>query len=461
MRREAIATPGLYIFSMPTTALIDEQRAAFAEDAPSLTVIPAHSANGKPGKIQRQLDDAREALLAAGKSHAVIMITHDALMADDFSGFTGWHARIDEAPNSLHTGRINIGNSREWYRNTFALIPTPDGNWSVLQPLGAMPNWAQAQHDSLSGKLADFQKHAARPHGVFVNLADWDSGSAFDWFSIWTPLSLRNFASIQIAGASYEISLGALATKKWFGDQMTLTQRVVPMARTATPTIRVHYFTHGHEGTSTFWESSKGRLCIKLVCDHLETRLTDDQAFWSGNKEVQHLMEHRVPGGPVAPKAAGLNIYRDKTVCAFIYSSKALPGDEPLYDLFDLTRADVQRAREEEDILQFVMRGAVRKPNFGGDYDIYVYSRLQAERVAEKLTASGVGTVELIALNDAGIMDFTREDEVRVQPSAEGLTAKAAKRRAKDSDRVRKGRAKKALAEGRAPGRPGRPPTKR
>ncbi|WP_206749931.1 hypothetical protein, partial [Salmonella enterica] len=42
--------------------------------------------------------------------------------------------------------------------------------------------------------------------------------------------------------------------------------------------------------------------------------------------------------------------------------------------LTGITDAQIERAREEEDVLQFVMRGAIRKRDFGGDYDIYLYT---------------------------------------------------------------------------------------
>ena len=112
----------------------------------------------------------------------------------------------------------------------------------------------------------------------------------------------------------------------------------------------------------------------------------------------------------------------------------------------------ILRAREEEDILQFVTRGAIRKPSFDGDYDIYLYSERQAELVAEKLSAGGFNKpVELVPEPNAGIMDDDPQPVKRIRTAivAAKFAAKATDRKADDAARKRAARAKQAQAEGR------------
>jgi hypothetical protein len=116
---------------------------------------------------------------------------------------------------------------------------------------------------------------------------------------------------------------------------------------------------------------------VKVVCDYLGSNVPG-LGFWSGNAEVLKLMEWRLPGESVKPKVAGQNRWRDLTTCALIYSSGETEDDRPLVDMFGLTEDQIRRAREDEDILQFVMRGALRKTDFEGVFHAYLYTEEQA-----------------------------------------------------------------------------------
>lgn len=165
-------------------------------------------------------------------------------------------------------------------------------------------------------------------------------------------------------------------------------------------------------------------------------------------------MEHRLPGLLIAPNAAGLNKHADLTECAIIFSAKATDGDRPMMEAFGLTEADVERAREDETIAQFVMRGAIRNPDYEGKYDIYVYEKTQAERLQAALTQIHFTNVSITALDAAGIMGVTRP---RVKGWAESGDDKKQRLRTKDAARQKQKRAAKAASEGRTPGKPGRP----
>ena len=107
------------------------------------------------------------------------------------------------------------------------------------------------------------------------------------------------------------------------------------------------------------------------------------------------------------PKVAGQNRWRKLTKCAFIYSSGPTPEDRPLMEMFKITEDQVRRAREDDDILQFAMRGAVRNEAFNASFDVYVYTEAQARTLADQLTASGVGVVQIVPVPEAGIMNET------------------------------------------------------
>ena len=218
--------------------------------------------------------------------------------------------------------------------------------------------------------------------------------------------------------------------------------------------MRVHYFASAHEGSTAFWSTGLGADCLSRVSRHLEQ--VTELGYWSCNEAVALAFRGRLSGEMVAPKLAGQNRLRESRSCALVYSAKPTPGDQPLYDLLGLTADDVRRAREEEDIAQFVMRGAIRQAAYGGDYDVYLYSLRQAEALGAFLRDSGLaGEVDLVPIFEAGIMDVRRPG--RTVSAAENPLAKREKRRTQDAERQRRRRARIAEEEGRMPGMTGKP----
>lgn len=461
MREEAIRTPGLYLFALPTTELIDEQVGDFSRAAPLLDTTAVHSKSGK-GTTADRLTAAREKIEARRVRHAVIFTTHATLMDHPLEGFDGWHIRIDEAPAAIQAGRFNCGlSTRRWLKDTFDLVGSANSEWSVLKLKVKRPDWKAVERDIGLQKLGEFVKQAGQPDRVFVRATTWDQSDDIDWFSMWTPLSLAHTKSVQVAGSSYTDSVGFRAARALFYDVLGINPREIAPPRTGQPTITIHYFTQGHEGTTTFWrDTTEGHQMIVAVCDHLSRDLPAT-GYWSGNEIVWIMMDARLKGKFIKPLAMGLNKHRAATDCAFIYSGKATPDDRPLMDVFGLSAEDIQLAREDEAIAQFVMRGAIRDLGFAGAYNIYLYSERQAVRLRDHLDRIGFTQVELAPVVEAGIMDARRPEVERNESTPEERAAKIESRREADATRKRDRRAAKAVAAGRQPGGKGGRPTKR
>jgi len=457
MREEAIAQPGLYLFASPTHELIDEQTAAFKAEERGLKLWPVHSKTGGKGKVEERLEHARSEIVREGHRHAVILTTHDAMMGSDLSLFAGWHARIDEAPAAVQAGSFNISEVRAALKERFALHTKPGHDWASLTLNGNKPSWKRLQGSLAASDLVEFYKQAANPARVFVRTPNWDALDDIDWFSMWTPLELAGFASVQIAGSSYTRSVGYLGAQALYEDLLEFDEREVPVVRKGQPSISIHYFTEGHRGSTAFWGKSEGRLQIKHVCDYLAKTLPK-ASFWSGNTVVQHLMEHRIKGELIAASAAGLNKHRRKQHCAIIFSGKATKADRGMMKVFGLTDDHIERAREDELIRQFAMRGAIRDPTFDDAYDIYVYEKVQAERLKEHFEELHFDTVELIPVTDAGLMTVRRKSD---GPTEQEKAAKKADVNKKAADRQRAKRAADAKAAGREVGQPGNPKLKK
>ena len=453
MRQEAINNPGLYLFVYPSIDLIEEQLAAFKAEA-DIRVAEAHSEAPGSGTVQNRLERHKAYFEANNIDHAVVLMTHEGLMGADLFAFADWHVRIDEAPNTIQSGILHAPASADFLKRVIAIDEVGSHGWGQLRLLDKSSGWRALASDDLFKPLAELLKQASRQHGVFVDTLEWKD--SFGWCSIWPLTGLAHCKSVKIAGASYPISLGAIVAQRWEGVKFT--PKVAVRAWTRHPTIRVHYFTQSHEGNTAFWKTRNGIRFIAKVCDSLaakEPRL----GFWAANDVVEPLLVGRLNGKPISPKAAGLNVYDDEISCALIYSSKPLEGDKPAKALFDISDDEILRAREEEDILQFVMRGAIRRRHFDGDYDIYLYSKRQAELVADKLSASGIGkSVDLIPEPGAGIMDANPQPmkPIREAIAAEHKAEKTQAYKEREAQRKRTSRAANAGAEGRTPGQIGR-----
>lgn len=452
MRQEAVERPRRYLFAYPTEKLLKEQASDFRREMPlSSMVLEAHRHSPGHGVVQKKLDDAAAQVATSGTKHAVVLITHASLMAADLSAFAGWHVRIDEAPHAIQSGTEKSKIVRSFLKEHFELEPVGDDGWHVvnLKPSSQPTAWKEG--DGLSKGQAELLNQAQRMNRVFVKAPDFSA--SFEWVSVWSPHVLEPIAaSVIIAGASYPTSVGALVAK----NHVRFVERPIPMPRTGWPTIRIHYFTQGHEGSTSLWRTSEGRGFVVKLCDYLVAN-APGLGFWSANEPVANLLEHRVSGEQLSPKAAGQNAFRKRTSCAFIYSARPTPNDAPIKELFAITDDEIRVARQDEDVIQFAMRGAIRNADYSGDYDIYLYSRAQADRLRGQLAASAVGAVELHPVDGAGFMDAVRLTGTPTTGKPERVTSETGKLVKAASAKKTARRHENARKSGRTPGKVGRP----
>ena len=178
------------------------------------------------------MTDERKKIEDSGIEHAVIFTTHATLMDHGLEGFGGWHARIDEAPAATQAGRFNIGlMNRRDLKDRFELISRPGDDWSVVRSKLPKPNFKEVAGDVAASQIGEFFKQAGQPDRVFVKAQSWDQTDDIKWFSMWTPLSLKHVASVQVAGSSYTKSIGYLTAKALYADILDATEREIAHRR--------------------------------------------------------------------------------------------------------------------------------------------------------------------------------------------------------------------------------------
>lgn len=455
MRGTVISQPGLYLVAVPATELADEQCNDYARDAPSLWLRTVHHRDGRLGSVERKFEAALEEIAAKGVAHAVVFITQESLLTLDLSSLSNWHVLIDEVPRVVRSGTLSVPMSHSWLAQTYGLDPVGRG-WSMVSPLTSTTRWHVRKRDSLYEKIAEFDQEARREHGALVNAETWEQVAGrgtLDWTSVWTPANLSHCASITIAGAGFYGSIAHRAVT-WLHPDIKFEKQPIPARpRAVLPTLRLHYFVEAHRGSCTYWATREGRSVLAPIRQFLAQ--IGDLGFWSGNKVIEEQFDIVVKAQFVRPKAVvGSNELTEHTSCAFIYSAQMLPEDRPLL-LFGVGKAEIEHSREFEDLYQFVMRGRLRDPSFGGIFDAYVYSRAQAEKIASRATEDGVATIEFVPHPEVGVMGVIRPTR-RPEPSPEDKDAKRQARRDRDRLRKKEARASAARAAGRT-GRPGRP----
>jgi hypothetical protein len=430
-----------------------------------VTITSIHSEQGAREAVGRRITGALDT--SSARTHVVIVITHTALIELDPALVAGWHMRIDELPESgIVSGRVALGATWPALERQYALTPCRSPGWSV----------ARARKDVAPLPLAAITSDAAQDliglHRVLMNptrtvhvdVTAWADASLpqryLHWRSIWSPAELRNCASITLTAATYRGSLVDHAVRRSGTLQVEIREIGATGPRTGNPQIRIHYYTQ-HTGSTAWWETDTGSFCVVQISRHLEA--IGFKGYWTCNAAIKSYFRWRVPGAWYLPKQSGSNALRHHTACAMIYSGKAQVSDEPLFDMLGVDRDDVQAAREDEDVYQFALRGAIRNPDYAGGYDIYVYDDRQAERLQARLIEQGYVDVSFVPVPEAEIMDVVRpkpsSNAGSVKTNAASIIERREQKQLAERERGRR-RRETARAQSRAAGtlrRPGRP----
>ncbi|MDN3625866.1 hypothetical protein [Methylobacterium isbiliense] len=396
-----------------------------------------------------------------------MLATHEALVSLDPDLLADWHISIDELiDTSVACGSFSASTSWSALARQYRLEPSGDTRWwRVMTREDVEPLSLGEINRGASDQIA-FHRLIRRGRPVYVDQPEWEqarlAGQRVSWWSLWTVAELFGCASITLASSSFSSSLMGMAHQHLHGEAIRFREERVGMDQLrARPLVRLHYYTR-HRGSTTWWQTHEGSRCLVQISRHLEQIAF--AGYWSCNSTTQLAFLHRLRGRWCEPKLSGTNRLRDNAACAYIYSSKAQASDAPILELLGLDRAAVTRAREHEDVFQFVMRGALRDPSYDGEYDVYLYSEDQALALQRSLMASGItDRVETIAVEEAGILSVVRPEARSPSTKASRDERTVQERRAdeREAERLRgKGRRASAKAlrvaagTARGPGRP-------
>lgn len=294
--RRTLDQPARYLLAAPRTALLDEHADFLKNEARArgmtIRVEVVHADQGLPN-VPRRIADTCQSL--SQETHAVLLITHEALRSIDLGPFTEaddpWHVRVDEVPDALASGTFKAPASAQYLGSVYDLAPAEAQGWwrATLKPDAPAPSALMA--DTHLRDLVAFDKRA-RAHqggGALVNVGDWRDatlkGRTVHWYSAWTPAGLNGFASVEIAGANFRTSLCGLASQRLDAGQVEyIEKRLGAGQRQGSPTVVLRYFTHAHTGSTTWWADGPGKQHLNKVLRHLMT--VTNLGYYSGNECV-------------------------------------------------------------------------------------------------------------------------------------------------------------------------------
>jgi hypothetical protein len=290
-----VYNPGLYLFVSSRVELLRERerdlKPMISGSLNRPTVLAIHGETSQPAPVTRQIADA--VAQYRGEPHVILLITHEAMMSADLDDCAGWEIIIDEIPSAVVTNKVRVEAAAVYLEQSYGLAPGGATGWSKLFVRDDAPDNRSVLRDEVLD-LVVLDKRARTHQGIYVNVQDWadlrQRNRPLHWWSAWTPLQLRAFESVTIAGAGYHDSILAKVTEKLFPGEIEVEH--VPIAGPPRQPRRVliHYFTRGHRGSSTFWEGV-GKDCLAKVCRNLESVVL---GFYSGNKVVTDYFYGRI-----------------------------------------------------------------------------------------------------------------------------------------------------------------------
>lgn len=407
MLQGALALNASQIIAVPRIDLLQQHVARLREmssgETEPLIIVEIHSRQpGERGKVERRL---RDALDAATSTRTLILTTHTALIGQEPQDIEGWHIRWDELPEAdLVSGKIGLGASWPALAALYDLVPSTEPGWFRLVLRREAIGLRQVLGD-VGRDLVELHRLAgSRGRIVEVNIGAWEDaevpGCEVQWRSIWSLAMLRGCASLQVAAAGYKGSLAEHAVQRAGGVRV----EVVPVGaeRSGQPQIRIYFYTRQPASTA-FWAKPQGAACLVAISRHLES--SGFGGYWAANDKITPYFVGRIGGEQCSPKLAGTNSLRHHVSAALFYSAKATPNDTAIMDALGLSREAIRTAREDQDILQFATRGAIRDADFDGLFQVRLYDEGQAQRLQARLIAGGYTNVMIIPVPEAGIMD--------------------------------------------------------
>lgn len=401
-----INTPGRYIVVRDRIEAIAEyQTQLYAMAVKADVDVPIHSIVAVKGQSVRfKLEEIPSKY---NVHHAIILITHKALMMCDFSGFRGWSIIIDETPVVIDRQDLQTSQSRSFFETNYQLENiTNDKNkrtgWSGVTLSKAGWNIAPVdfENDDCFRMLRIFhervtaasvlpddatQRMARRSvdevqRAVVGSLDEWsdmDDGRRWTWWSLWSPKQLAAFDSIEFMANAFDKSMTFEVLRNFDRDIEWIEVPLAAGRKFERRKVVIRHYTDRHVATATLFDTPEGQGYLNAIAKHQ----AHDRQIWMTND--RHADALSMMGGlKLKPHQAGSNAYADQHAATCIYAVKPSSETRAMMHLLGVDPSVWTRSYEFEAILQFVNRTSIRDPKSTETVTFSVYDKEQADYLA-------------------------------------------------------------------------------
>jgi hypothetical protein len=379
--------------------------------------------------------------------HVVVVCTHEGLISSDLSTYdNGWTLIIDEVPNLWHFGELSCQWTWPIWKEFFGLSPLDDQYAQVTIKRDA-PSLEECKRDLLiSDEFVDLYRRweSNRP---IVKLQSWEDasgGRTWSWHSVWNPDKLDAFDRVIILANSFEDSI---AYKLMQHAGAKLVSFPISDNRVWQPrTVRIRFFASQHRAGTTFWtRDMNGAQALGKVETWTAHNTDPENHFWSCNLGNGSL---KLLGQKLRPKVSGADGYKHLSCASFIYAAKPSRTEAEALARFGISYDDVVRAREREDLIQFLGRSSWRDPDDGREIDFRVYDQEQALFLKNFIETSGRPfTTILEHVEEAGVDEYRPRPVGAPRKILTSADREAQKERRRKADRESKARTRAREAQ--------------
>lgn len=375
--------------------------------------------------------------------HVIVFITHEALKLVDHRGMVGWELIVDEDPKLWSSADLPLGASVSFWKDTYNLEHFTDG-FSVLKPRADAPSFSEMSHDLMCKSIASLHDRA-RKRDMVVNLcarAGWDSlktRQQMTYYTMWDVREVAEYDRVTILANSFD-KLVSFRLIDHFFPEVSLVVQNIGVSETWLPRdLTINYVASCHRAGSHFFKNTKQGQAAVLTWNKWARGMVDaPHHYWAVNKKRTNV---DLPGVNVSPKIAGSNDYKELTQCSILYHAKASPAENNVFsNLTDglISREDVMRDREYEDLVQIVFRSSLREANDTRAVMVNVYDLEQAEFLKSYFEKAGFPFNVSLVHHDLGITYVKEKPGRKPDPTKPAMTT---------AERVRAHRRARKLAE--------------
>ena len=401
-----INTPGRYLVVRDRVEAIGEYQTQLYAMANAADVdVPIHSVISVKGQSVRLR--VEEIPSKYNVHHAIVLITHKALMMCDFSGFHGWSIIIDETPIVIDRQDLQTSQSRAFFEANYNLEnltndkDKPSG-WSgvTLSPAGWEIAPADFENDDCFRMLRIFhervtsaselpdnatQRMARRSvdevqRAVIGSLDEWsdmDDGRQWTWWSLWSPKQLQAFDSVEFMANAFDRSMTFEVLRNFNPDIEWIEVPLSAGRKFEKRKVIIRHYVDQHVSSMSLFESEKGRGYLNAIAKYQ----AKDRQIWMTND--RHADALTMMGGlKLRPHQAGSNAYADQHAATCIYAVKPSAETRAMMHLLGVHPDVWTRSYEFEAILQFVNRPLIRDPQSPETVTLTVYDKEQADYLA-------------------------------------------------------------------------------